>query len=130
MENNKIVEVEGISVSIKEVDSQKYISLTDIAKKKNQEEPRFVMSKCLETAHFSVQNTSSIQKTSASQTSHFSARWYIVFLILSCLTFLAYYCFGNSLWSMKSLRRESNPGPRPFCLIFSFYSLAARFLVL
>src|SRR3989344_3777622 len=85
MENNKIVEVEGISVSIKEVDSQKYISLTDIAKKKNQEEPRFVMSKCLETAHFSVQNTSSIQKTSASQTSHFSARWHIVFLIINWL---------------------------------------------
>ena len=81
MENNKIVEVEGISVSIKEVDSQKYISLTDIAKKKNQEEPRFVMSKCLETAHFSVRNTSSIQKSSTNQTAPFKAWWCIDFLI-------------------------------------------------
>lgn len=43
MENNKIIKVEGINISIKEVDFQKYISLTDIAKKKNSEEPRFVI---------------------------------------------------------------------------------------
>ena len=39
----EIVKVEGIEVGIKELDSQKYISLTDIAKKKNSEEPRFVI---------------------------------------------------------------------------------------
>jgi len=39
----KILKVEGIEVGIKEIDSQKYISLTDIAKKKNSEEPRFVI---------------------------------------------------------------------------------------
>ncbi len=43
MENNKIMAVEGINIGIKEIDSQKYISLTDIAKKKNPEEPRFVI---------------------------------------------------------------------------------------
>ena len=43
MENNKVIEVEGIGIGIKEIDSQKYISLTDIAKKKNSEEPRFVI---------------------------------------------------------------------------------------
>ena len=41
--NNKIIKVEGINIGIKEIDSQKYISLTDIAKKKNSEEPRFVI---------------------------------------------------------------------------------------
>lgn len=39
----EIVKVEGIDVGIKEIDSQKYISLTDIAKKKNPEDPRFVV---------------------------------------------------------------------------------------
>src|SRR3989344_2512774 len=39
----EIVKVEGIEVGIKELDSQKYISLTDIAKKKNSEDPRFVV---------------------------------------------------------------------------------------
>lgn len=43
MENNKIIQVEGIVIGIKQIDSQKYISLTDIAKKKNPEEPRFVI---------------------------------------------------------------------------------------
>lgn len=43
MEKNKIINVEGIKIVIKEIDSQKYISLTDIAKKKNAEEPRFVV---------------------------------------------------------------------------------------
>ena len=43
MENNGIIEVEGISIGIKELNLQKYISLTDIAKKKNPEEPRFVI---------------------------------------------------------------------------------------
>lgn len=43
MEKNKIMNVEGIGIVIKEIDSQKYISLTDIAKKKNSEEPRFVI---------------------------------------------------------------------------------------
>jgi len=43
MERNKIIKVEGIGIGIKEVDSQRYISLTDIAKKKNSEEPRFVV---------------------------------------------------------------------------------------
>lgn len=42
MEDN-MIKVEGIRIGIKEVDSQKYISLTDIAKKKNTEEPRFVV---------------------------------------------------------------------------------------
>jgi len=32
--DNKIIKVEGINIVIKEIDSQKYISLTDIAKKK------------------------------------------------------------------------------------------------
>jgi len=40
---NSIIQVEGVDVGIKEIDSQKYISLTDIAKKKNSEEPRFVI---------------------------------------------------------------------------------------
>ena len=39
----EILKVEGIEVGIKEIDSQKYISLTDIAKKKNLEDPRFVV---------------------------------------------------------------------------------------
>ena len=39
----KIIQVEGFNIGIKEIDSQKYISLTDIAKKKNLEEPRFVV---------------------------------------------------------------------------------------
>lgn len=39
----EIIKVEGIDVGIKEIDSQKYISLTDIAKKKNSEDPRFVV---------------------------------------------------------------------------------------
>ena len=43
MKNNKMIEVEGISIGIKEIDFQKYICLTDIAKKKNLEEPRFVI---------------------------------------------------------------------------------------
>lgn len=43
MEENQLVRVEGISIGIKEIDSQKYICLTDIAKKKNSEEPRFVV---------------------------------------------------------------------------------------
>ena len=43
MRKNKIIKVEGIGVNIKDIDSHKYISLTDIAKKKNPEEPRFVV---------------------------------------------------------------------------------------
>jgi len=43
VENNKIIKVEGIGIGIKDIDSQKYISLTDIAKKKNPDEPRFVI---------------------------------------------------------------------------------------
>ena len=43
MENNKMIKVEGIGIGIKDIDSQKYISLTDIAKKKNSEELRFVI---------------------------------------------------------------------------------------
>ena len=43
MGKNKIIKVEGIDIGIKEIDSQRYISLTDIAKKKNFEEPRFVV---------------------------------------------------------------------------------------
>ncbi|MBS3168533.1 KilA-N domain-containing protein [Candidatus Woesearchaeota archaeon] len=40
---NKIIKVEGYEIGIKEIDSQKYISLTDIARKKNPEDPRFVV---------------------------------------------------------------------------------------
>lgn len=43
MANKEIVKVEGIDVSIQNIDSHRYISLTDIAKKKNSEEPRFVV---------------------------------------------------------------------------------------
>lgn len=43
METNKLIKVEGIGIGIKEVDLQKYICLTDIAKRKNAEEPRFVV---------------------------------------------------------------------------------------
>lgn len=43
MKNNGIIKVEGINIGIKDVNSQKYISLTDIAKKKNPDEPRFVI---------------------------------------------------------------------------------------
>lgn len=43
MKNNKIIQVEKITVGIKEINSQKYICLTDIAKKKNSKEPRFVV---------------------------------------------------------------------------------------
>lgn len=43
MKINKIIQVEGFKIEIKEIDFQKYISLTDIAKKKNPEEPRFVI---------------------------------------------------------------------------------------
>ncbi|MFH0876201.1 MAG: KilA-N domain-containing protein [archaeon] len=43
MVNKEIVRVEGIDINIQNVDSHKYISLTDIAKKKNSEEPRFVV---------------------------------------------------------------------------------------
>lgn len=43
MKNNGIIKVEGIGIGIKEVNSQKYISLTDIARKKNSKEPRFVI---------------------------------------------------------------------------------------
>ena len=43
MAKNNILRVEGVSIGIKEIDSQRYISLTDIAKKKNSEEPRFVI---------------------------------------------------------------------------------------
>lgn len=43
MVNKEIVKVEGIDVTIQNIDSNKYISLTDIAKKKNSEEPRFVV---------------------------------------------------------------------------------------
>ncbi len=43
MRKNKLIKVEGIGIGIKNIDSQKYISLTDIAKKKNAEEPRFVV---------------------------------------------------------------------------------------
>src|SRR3989339_1946629 len=43
MEKNTLIKVEGIGIGIKEVYSQRYISLTDIAKKKNSEEPRFVV---------------------------------------------------------------------------------------
>ena len=41
--HNKVVKVEGIPIGIKEIALEKYISLTDIAKKKNTEEPRFVI---------------------------------------------------------------------------------------
>ncbi len=34
MENNKLIQVEGIGIGIKEIDLQKYICLTDIAKKR------------------------------------------------------------------------------------------------
>ncbi|MFT4250685.1 MAG: KilA-N domain-containing protein [Candidatus Woesearchaeota archaeon] len=37
------VTVENIKVTIRDIDSHKYISLTDIAKKRNPEEPRFVV---------------------------------------------------------------------------------------
>lgn len=40
---NKLIVVEGLRIGIKEIDVQKYICLTDIAKKKNAEEPRFVV---------------------------------------------------------------------------------------
>ena len=43
MLNKEIVRVGGIDISIQNIDSHKYISLTDIAKKKNSEEPRFVI---------------------------------------------------------------------------------------
>jgi len=43
MVKNDIIRVEGIVIGIKEIDSRKYISLTDIAKKKNSDEPRFVI---------------------------------------------------------------------------------------
>jgi len=43
MKLNKLIHVEGINIKIKEMNAQKYISLTDIAKKKNSEEPRFVI---------------------------------------------------------------------------------------
>ena len=43
MKGNKLIVVEGITIGIKEIDIQKYICLTDIAKKKNAEEPRFVV---------------------------------------------------------------------------------------
>jgi hypothetical protein len=43
MVNKEIVKVEGIDVTIQNIDSHKYVSLTDIAKKKNSEEPRFVI---------------------------------------------------------------------------------------
>jgi hypothetical protein len=43
MDKNKSIQVEGVSIGIKNIDSQKYICLTDIAKKKNSEEPRFVV---------------------------------------------------------------------------------------
>jgi hypothetical protein len=39
----KEIQVKGIDVGIMNINSQKYISLTDIAKKKNPEEPRFVV---------------------------------------------------------------------------------------
>ena len=34
MDKNKIIQVKGISIGIKEIDSQRYICLTDIAKKR------------------------------------------------------------------------------------------------
>lgn len=37
------INVKGYEIGIKDIDSQKYISLTDIAKKKNPEDPRFVV---------------------------------------------------------------------------------------
>ncbi len=43
MKNNKIIQVECTDIGIKQIDAQKYISLTDIAKKKNPEEPSFVI---------------------------------------------------------------------------------------
>jgi len=43
MDNNNIIQVEGISINIQKINSEKYISLTDIAKKKNLKEPRFVV---------------------------------------------------------------------------------------
>ncbi len=43
MTKKEIVKVEGIDVTIKTIKSSKYISLTDIAKKKNSVEPRFVI---------------------------------------------------------------------------------------
>ena len=43
LDKSNLIQVEGISIGIKEIDSEKYISLTDIAKKNNSEEPRFVV---------------------------------------------------------------------------------------
>lgn len=43
MSKTKDIQVKGIGVEIMNINSQKYISLTDIAKKKNPEEPRFVV---------------------------------------------------------------------------------------
>jgi len=43
VEKNTLIKVEGIGIGIKEIDLQKYVCLTDIAKKKNAEEPRFVV---------------------------------------------------------------------------------------
>ena len=43
MEKNTLIKVEGIGIGIKEIDLQKYVCLTDIAKKRNAEEPRFVV---------------------------------------------------------------------------------------
>ncbi|MEK6921716.1 MAG: KilA-N domain-containing protein [Nanoarchaeota archaeon] len=43
MKKKEIVNVEGIDIDVINVNSIKYISLTDIARKKNPEEPRFVV---------------------------------------------------------------------------------------
>ncbi len=43
MAKENIIEVNGLGIRIKDVNYEKYVSLTDIAKKKNPEEPRFVI---------------------------------------------------------------------------------------
>ncbi len=43
IENREVVRVKSIDVSIENINSEKYISLTDIARKKNYKEPRFVV---------------------------------------------------------------------------------------
>ncbi len=43
MVKTKEIQVKGIDVGIMEINSEKYISLTDIARKKNSNEPRFVV---------------------------------------------------------------------------------------
>jgi len=43
MVKNNIIRVEGVNIGIKDIDPKRYVSLTDITKKKNSEEPRFVI---------------------------------------------------------------------------------------